>query len=97
MMRDDSWRTNRVVARRTPEPDPLIAGAISSGLETPKVESSTPRRCPAACIASRCRVRAVFQHRHPACSVYRVDQDVLPLLVDFGRKQIRQTGLPIAS
>jgi hypothetical protein len=39
----------------------LIAGAISSGLETPKLESSTPRRRPAVCIASRCRGRAVLE------------------------------------
>ena len=64
----------------------LIAGAISSGLETPKVESSTPRRRLAALVGGVLGVARSSIHRFLWKRAQRPRPQDVAVLVRLGRE-----------
>ena len=72
----------------------LIAGAISSGLETPKVESSTPRRRLAATVGGVLGVALSSIHRFLWKRAQRPRPQDVAVLVRLGREHaVRRNAL----
>src|SRR6516165_6904351 len=61
----------------------LIAAVISSGLAMVKAKSSMPRDLTASCSAWSCRIVVTLES---ACAGHRLDQEVLPFAIEFGRE-----------